>query len=329
MILHERLRAMAARLCSARAMERVIDPVLTDIEIESRSAIAEGRTWRCRWIRIAGSFALLKVVALYAYDRTAREWSADDGRAFARTVGISTIAFVVAAFLLIASAARPLSTAAPLLAYLIPQALPIAIPFGVTWGIVCGLGGRVVALRVRGAILLLALACSAVSLATMLWIMPAANQAYRVFVFERLSPQGKSVTLIPGPNEMPIGELRRRVNSQALSGSARMERTWAWAYYLRWSLPWAPLALALFALALTSRLPFRGWVLAGVACGAYFTYYLLLFATEAGARQTGLPVVALAWLPNLVFAVASTALMAASIRSGPSENSQRDPCKSV
>lgn len=41
MTLHERVRAIAARLCTARAMERVIDPVLTDIEIEYRTAIAE------------------------------------------------------------------------------------------------------------------------------------------------------------------------------------------------------------------------------------------------------------------------------------------------
>lgn len=321
MTLQVRVRAVAVRLCSARAMERLVDPVLTDIEIEYRTAIAEGRRWRSRWVRIAGLCALLKVVAFYACDRTAGDWSADDARALARTVSISAIAFVVAAVLLIFPAARPPSAAAHLLLYLIPQALPIAIPFGVTWGIVCGLGGRVVAPRVKAAIVVLAFAGSAGSLATMLWIMPAANQAYRVSVLERLSPQGTPVTLRPGPNEMPIGELRRRVNSQALSGSARLERSWAWGYYLRWSLPWAPLALALFALGLTSRLPFRGWILAGAACGAYFAYYLLLFAAEASARHTELPVVAVAWLPNLVFAFASIALMAASMKSRLSSSS--------
>lgn len=54
MKLHEPLRAMAARLCSARAMERLIDPALTDVQLEHRDAIAQGRPWRSRWIRLAG-----------------------------------------------------------------------------------------------------------------------------------------------------------------------------------------------------------------------------------------------------------------------------------
>lgn len=311
MTLHERLRAIAARLCGASAIERVIDPVVTDIEIEYRRAIAARRTWSSRGIRIAGYFALLKVVVLYTYDRTAHDWHADDRRALARMVAISAIAFIIAALLLIAPAAGPTPG---LLLCLIPQALPIAVPVGVTWGILCGLGGRVVAVRLNGAILALAFACSAGSLATMVWLMPAANQAYRVSVMERLTPRGKTVTLRPGPNEMPIGELRRRVASLAQSGPLGTARSWAWGYYLRWSLPWAPLALALFALAVTNRLPVRGWVVAAAAGAACFAYWLLLFAAAEATRQTHLPVVALVWLPNLVFAVASTALMAAAAR---------------
>lgn len=314
MTLHERLRAVAARLCGASAIERVIDPVLTDIEIEYRSAIAEGRTWRSRWVRIAGYVALLKVVALYAYDRTAHDWSADDRRTMARTVVISAIAFVVAALLLIAPAARPLPAEAHLLLYLIPQALPIAIPIGVTWGILCGLGGRVAAFRVKGAALALALACSAASLVTTVWLLPVANQAYRVAVFEQLRPQGKTATLAPGAAELPMGELRGRIDALTRSGEVRSARNMAAVYYVRWSLPCAPFVLALFALALTSRLSSRGWVLAAAAFGACFAYTYVFYATAAGAQQTELPVIAIVWLPNLVFALASTALMAAAVR---------------
>ena len=312
MTLYERLRAMAAGLCSPPTIERVIDPVLTDIEIESRTAMAAGQRWRSRWIRIAGCFALVKVVALCAYDRAAHDWRADDRRTLARTGVISAIAFAVSALLLISPFAR--RTQAHLLLYVIPQALPIAIPTGIAWGILCGLGGRVAPFRVKAVILVLALACSAGSLATTLWIMPAANQAYRVALFEQLRPQGKIATLAPGPAEMPMGELRKKLDALTLSGQTRAARNTAFTYYIRWSLPAAPLALALFAIALTSRVSFRRWVLAAVACGACLTYYLFTFIADTATRGTELPVVAVVWLPNLAFIAAATALMAAAAR---------------
>lgn len=313
MTLHAQVRATAARLCSARMLERVIDPVLTDIEIEYRGAMAEGRASRSRWIRIAGGFALVKVVALCAYDRTAHDWRVDDRRTLARTVAISAIAFVITALLQISPFAR--RNEAHLLLYVIPQALPFAIPVGITWGILFGLGGRVVAFRVKVAILALALACSAGSLATTLWIMPAANQAYRVAVFEQLRPRGITATLAPGPAEMPMGELRKPIDALALSGQTRAARNSAFTYYVRWSLPSTPLALALFALALVTRPCARGWVLAGAATATCLAYYFLIFSADAATRGTQLPVVALVWLPNFAFLAAATALLSAGVRS--------------
>jgi hypothetical protein len=312
MTLHERLRRMAGRLCSASAMERVIDPVVTDVEFEYYAAIAEGRRWRSRWIRITGCVALVKAVAFCAYDRTAHDWRADDRRTLARAVGISAIAFTVTALLLISAPGRHYP--AHLLVYLIPQALPIAIPVGVAWGVLCGLGGRVVPFRVKGAILALALVCSVGSLATTLWLMPAGNQAYRVAIFERVREPGNTATLQPGPAEMPMGELRKRIDALTVSGQTRAARNTAFTYYIRWSLPLAPLAFALFALALTTRLSFRGWVRVAAACGVCLAYYLLLFTADAATRDTRLPVVGVVWLPNLVFLAAATALLLTAAR---------------
>ena len=128
---------------------------------------------------------------------------------------------------------------------------------------------------------------------------------------------------------MPIGELRRRVGSLAQYGPVRTARTWAGGYYLRWSLPWAPLALAVFALAVMPRRPVRGWILAAAACGACLAYYFVLLAGASAARQTQLPVIALVWLPNLVFALASTALMAAAARPRLSSSSPKRSVSSV
>lgn len=212
---------------------------------------------------------------------------------------------------------------AHLLLYMIPQVLLIAIPVGVTWGLLCGLGGRVAAFRVKGAALALALVCSAASLATTVWMFPAANQAFRVAVFEQLRPQGKTATLAPGATEMPMSELRGTIDALTRSGQVQRARNMAFGYYIRWSLPFAPLALALFAVSVLPRRPVRLWMLAAAACGVCFAYYLLLFAADAVTRGTQLPVVALVWLPNLVFIAAAAALMAASMRSDLSANSQK------
>jgi lipopolysaccharide export LptBFGC system permease protein LptF len=290
-----------------------MDPVFTDNEIAYRTAIAEGRTWWSRWLRIAGYFALLNVVALHAYDRTTCDWGADDRRTLARMIGISAIAFAVTALLLIvppAAAHTPEHWV-----YLIPQALPIAIPIGITWGILCGLGGRAVRFRVKGAILALALAGSAGSLATTLWIMPAGNQAYRVAVFERLRPQGSTATLTPGPAEMPMGELRKTIDALTLSGQTRAARSSAFTYYVRWSLPFTPLALAVFALALVTRPFARGWVLPGAATSTCLAYYVALFTADAATRGTHVPVAAVVWLPNVAFLATAIALFGASLRS--------------
>jgi lipopolysaccharide export LptBFGC system permease protein LptF len=47
----------------------------------------------------------------------------------------------------------------------------------------------------------------------------------------------------------------------------------------------------------------------------------LLLVADTAARQTQLPIAASVWLPNLVFAVASTALMVAAER--PSASAAR------
>jgi lipopolysaccharide export LptBFGC system permease protein LptF len=319
MNVHGRLRALAALLCSQSTMARVIDPVLTDIEIEYRTALAARQRWRSRWIRVAGCFALLKVVALCAYDRTTHDWRPDDRRTLARAVRISAIAFVITALLQISPFAR--ATEAHLLLYVIPQALPFAIPVALTWGILCGLGGRVVAFRVKSAILVLALACCAGSLATTVWIMPAANQAYRVAVFERLRPQGSTVTVAPGPAEMPMRELRKSIDELTASGQTGAARSSAFTYYVRWSLPFTPLALALFALALVARPFAHGWVLPGVAISTCLVFYVVLFGAGAATGGTELPVGLIVWLPNLVFVAASAALIVPAARPDPSSTS--------
>lgn len=309
----DRLRAMASRVCSARTMERLIDPVLTDVQIEYQEAIARGRVWRSRWIRLAGCVALLEAVVLYGYERTVRGWSDDAGQAFRRMVALSAAAIVAVALVILLPPA--LSVPAYLVPYLVPQALPLAIPVGLTVGLFCGLGGRPVSYRLKGAVLLLALACSAGSLAAMAWAVPAASQAFRLSLEEQLRrTNAAEVTHTKGLTEMSLGELQRRIDSLTQAGRVRQVRIVRFAYHLRWGLPCAPFALALFALAALPRRRVRYWIFAASAFGTCLAYYFVLMAGDAAAREGTLPAAAGAWLPNLVFVVAATVLLAAAAR---------------
>ena len=61
--LRDRLRRVLSRMCSRRTMERLVDPILTDIQVERQEAMRRGRIWRGRWVQIAGYVTLLKVLA--------------------------------------------------------------------------------------------------------------------------------------------------------------------------------------------------------------------------------------------------------------------------
>jgi hypothetical protein len=304
MNLHDRLRAMAARVCGATAMERLIDPALADVQLEYGDAVAEGRRWWSRWIRLAGYFAVLSIIALCQYEQTVAQWRGSEARVFARAVGCGAAGLLVTALLLISPPAIegvPVSQ----LPYLLPQALPLAIPVGVTLGVFCGLGGAFASWRLKGATIALALAASAGSLTATAWMIPAAGQA---FVEHVRSRTGREVTVAKGVVEMTTSELRLTIDSLTQSGRTREARTIAFAYYLRWALPCAPLALAIFALAAIPRRPARRWIPMATACGACVSYYCLLAAADIVSRHSVLPIAAFVWLPNAAFVVASALL---------------------
>jgi len=178
----ERLRALASRLCSDIAMERLIDPVLADLQREDADAARRGQVWHRRGIRIAGTLAFWKVIGLHAVTRApalAREWAAADEHAVGRTVAFAAT-FIAALTLLFVW--QPLSSTviqrdhlgyytkfsghdlAWLVLYMVPQAVAVGVPLGFSCGVLCGLRRRTVTARARRAILLIAISCSALSL---------------------------------------------------------------------------------------------------------------------------------------------------------------------
>jgi lipopolysaccharide export LptBFGC system permease protein LptF len=197
---------------------------------------------------------------------------------------------------------------AKFLLFLVPQALPIALPMGLLIGILQGSAGRRISSRSRGTLLLMALVCSVASFATLGWLVPAGNQAFRQWA---IGPD--AVTL---PNELTFSELGREIDSYSgtpMAGSSLVQNL-KFVYHQRWALAGEAFVLALVALAVVPRRRVWRFVPLVAACAICFAYHTVLWKARTLGMSGALSPFIAAWLPNVVFALGSAALMAAAER---------------
>ena len=277
----DRLRALAVRILDRWAMERIVDPLLADLEMEYADAIQHGQVWRSRWILISGHFAFLKTIALCQAGEAmgiSRAWTIEDREVLSRALKFSAVAGVIAT---LALAVPPVMNARVgmsnprMFVYLLPQAIVLGVPIGFTVGVFLGLRGRTLSTRSTGTVLACAIFCSCVCLATLAWIVPSASQEFRS-------------------------------RAGLLDWDSRVL---AYNYHMRWALSCATLVLTLFALAMARRIEARSTVALAAVCACFF-YYVLMWIGRAGALQEALPAFVGAWLPNGVFALVWLALSA-------------------
>jgi hypothetical protein len=309
----DRLRTLAARLLDRRTMERVIDPLLTDVQMECEDASRHGRAWRSRWTLLAGHVVFLKTVALCETEAVITlfcSWPGDDIAALKRTLGLSAAAIAATTVVLeMPPLVRfPVAMSDPkAVFYLIPQALVLAVPIGFTVGIFSGMRGRAASLRSRGAVLACAICVSFACLVTLAWILPWANQEFRQVVF-RGTATGRGFT------ELTLGELSERMGSYSRIGIIDWDpRVLAYAYHQRWALSCASVILSAFALIVTQRMA-RRWTAGFGALGTLLTYYALLWTGRGWVVEGSAPPFLGAWLPNTLFAIACVAVIAATWR---------------
>jgi hypothetical protein len=309
------LHRLAARVCSAKTVERVVEPAIADFQREfsatsSRHALHRG------WILLNGYFAMVKVMMICGLKVSIA--AGDERAAIMRTLVWSFMLMVAVTALLLLP---PLSIApngipSPMnLVLLIPQAVPLAIPIGLTFGIAVGLAGRARTRATIKAAVLVAIAASVLSFATLVWIMPAANQAYRE---EWARSEGYSGPLTKGPTEMTLSELNHQMTIEGTAGSTKRAQEYEWAFHLRFALSTASVVLAIFVSVISAKRAVLRVALALMAC---LLYWALIFMGQAVAvyspvvpRFAGIvsPFIG-AWLPNVVLIL--IALIVASSRS--------------
>ena len=293
-------------------MERIIEPVLTDIQLERGDAVRRGRVWQGRWVQIAGYLTLLKVLAWRGVDGFLH-WTPDDRQTLMRTIvfvtGITGIATLLLEMPILWNSPAPKGVVylEPFL-FLIPQALPLAIPIGFALGIVCGTAKRLRSARSLKVILLLAIAGTGVAFLDVFWILPGANQAYRVSTW---GPQ-----VLRGANELTNGELRALLwglGDHQPIGPLAAPDDWpslAFSYYTRWALSCTTWVFALFTFFVPGGRLWRGMA----ASAAVLGYYELMYGGRQLVISGTLPAYAAAWLPNATLLMAAIALMAYRVR---------------
>jgi hypothetical protein len=277
-------------------MDRLIEPILTDIQVEREDAVRSGRVWRDRWVQVAGYGTLIKVLAGRGIDGILHS-TPDDRQTLMRTIafaaaitGITTLLLEVP--ILWNSPARNGVPYFEPFIFLIPQGLPLAIPIGLALGIVCGTAKRSRPGRSLNVILLLTIACTGIAFLDLFWILPGANQAYRVSTW---GPHA-----LRGANELTLGELRALLwglGQFESSGPLAAPHDWqtlAFAYYTRWALSCTTLVVAMFTFFMPGGRLLRGMA----ASAAVLGYYQLMWGGRQLVISGTLPAYAAAWLPN-------------------------------
>ena len=286
-----RLRTMAARVCSAQTMARLIDPIVSDLRREHAEARQRG-AWSGRRTLLVSYLGFWKAVLWHA----AGTIGAGGGdRAMARAVAASALACAVITALLTVPPLRTLPSVdiadrAWLSLYLIPQALPLSLPTGICVGVLLAMRARSTSPRHLVAAFVIGVAATAVSLVLMQWIVPAANQAFRDTALTIQNADGRTHHLERGLNELQLTELAARDDARSIA-----------SLYLKLALACAaiPLAVVALALAVTVRRAVTSVVVAMLMSYVYFSL-LWVFSEITPEYRWGVSPLVQVWLPNVI-----------------------------
>jgi hypothetical protein len=291
---------LASHLCEAKALDRVIEPPIADLQHEYSAALGRTSTERIG-ILFNGYVAILEAIAMSALDTCS---GTDDERhvltrTFLWSLGMTMSAVVV--LILLTVAALP-GVPAFFVATIVPLMVPIAVAVGLSLGIAFGLTGRILTRHMKAVVVLAATISIVFSLGATVWStsIPLMSQPFRQSIAKAL---GGPANVARGAHEISLSEARQQRHLAPGGDLMGMPRRLAWLYHFRLALLLAPLLLAVFALALIDRGASRPAVMSiGLA-------YLALIVVGEALVYRGLPPVVGAWLANIVFALAIAGLL--------------------
>ena len=210
------LRSLAARVFARQTMERVIDPVLADIQTEHEESHRKGDRWRTIAVWVDGYVAFWAAITLHVLHAAPaslrKRLCADDsalGRMIAFSAGLSgavTLFLVGRPFAVHSQAEWGLSL--PL--FLLPQAIPLGLTIAVPAGIVWTAPGNQTTARAFRNVMVIGVGAALLSFVAV-QAAPFANRSFRTAVADRLEQHGITGHSVPrGPSELSLSELAMR-----------------------------------------------------------------------------------------------------------------------
>jgi len=310
----ERLRRLAARVCSERTRQRLIDPAVADLQAEFAAARRNGSVWRRVRILGAGYLSIAKVLIIAAgadLRESATTWQREEASRARRgawvALGIITAATVLLELPLLGSLeiGTGVGERLRLATYLAPSNLALSVPLGLAIATGWALHGATRTRKVAAAALVTAAALSVLMFVNLAWLTPDANQAFRVTVMAHHDPPAPPP--VRGDGELRWEDLRTRLRQarDAADGDVWQLET---LYYRKWSMSAAPLAMVALVVALAFRRPWTRVGLTGVVCGVYAAYYALLLSTFPLAQRGVAPPMVLEWAGTALCLAAAVAI---------------------
>jgi hypothetical protein len=300
------LRAVALRVCDAALTERIVDPVLLDLEVEYVEARDHGNLWSRGKALTLGYIAVLKVVVLCGGSRLIRV-----GSELALELGAVALATVRRSLLLMTFATAALWVG-PLLQWSaishfshpmqplplasIPQVLSVSLPVGLMFTVLLRAREFAASPAHRASVVLIAVVTSLLSFANVMWLAPNSNRLYRIQVAGAAPPKGSTELTLP-----EIRQILATARAARLSTSdVRQANEVKFEVQTRFSLSVTPLIWAIFALTVIRRLTSGVvLVLCGIAVGIGY------FACLYSAHRAYPDVAYVAWLPNVFIGLSS------------------------
>jgi lipopolysaccharide export system permease LptF/LptG-like protein len=320
------LHRLASRFFTAAILRQVIEPALADLQHECGGARTSS-TWRRTWIYIRAywSFWRVAIVQVAVILLDGRDEAPIDPQLPLRMLGGGIAAVIVVTAIVVF--ATPLSVLGSLkelraafhghiqngLMLLVPSAIPIALPAGLivaaTWQTRRGPASG----HVRRSVVLFGLCGSLCSAALLEWVIPEANQTFRVAIFQHRDPD-----LGPpqkGANELTWHELKARIAAERRLGRESELRQLQLSYHVRLATASAPFLFALLAAALLRRPWTRRLMLAAALTVAAYVGYFVLIDFWRLVGQERLSPTAVAWTPNAVALLLSVLISVSSVSS--------------
>ena len=286
-------------------MERLIDPVIADLQCEHAEALRHGRVWRARWVRIVNGIAFCKVAAVAVVAANRR-----GARATAVALSAATALMALTICAVLADTAATIHTRDNmvwLVLYLVPQALAITMPVCLALGVFVWVRGKDACRSTTHTVVWLMCLALLLAVVNTGWVTPAANTAFRNV--------NAGAVMARGANELTFIELAQRV-SQA-SPETALDRPLPMAFWLnaRLALVIAPVLLCVLALAGATALSRKSAAIIFFATLAVFVAcYVLVPDYEIAHLMHWSPAAAIPWIPNVIVALATVQSRALSRR---------------